>query len=253
MVHTVPPMLVTMCIILFAWQEHPDYPLVVAANRDEFHQREAEPACWRDGVCCGLDLEAGGTWLGVTENGRFAALTNYREPVADRAPGQLSRGRLPQAFLQGDAPPEIYLQQVRAEQRDYAGFNLLAGDREQLWFFSNRDGQPPRPVSPGIHGLSNGLLDEPWPKTVRGKRLLAQTLDQGVDHQALLTLLQDRWRPEDRDLPDTGVGLEMERLVAPIFIHAQRYGTRASTSVMVPKSGPAELREQCWGPDGQPL
>ncbi len=241
-----------MCIILFAWQTHPDYPLVVAANRDEFHRRPTEAARWRDGVCCGLDLEAGGTWLGVTRSGRFAALTNFREPAADRSQGLYSRGKLPRDFLHEEISPKEYLEQVHAQASAWTGFNLLVGDRNNLWYLSNRSGAGPQPVSPGIHGLSNGLLDTPWPKTIRGKRKLREALDQGISHDALLALLQDHWRPEDRDLPDTGVGMEMERMVAPIFIQTPHYGTRASTSVLLPHSGTPQLREQTWGPDGTP-
>lgn len=242
-----------MCIILFAWQVHPDYPLVVAANRDEFHHRPAAPARWRDGVWCGLDKAAGGTWLGTTAGGRFAALTNFREPLADQTPGRISRGHLPLAFLRGDDSPGDYMRRVEKEAEDYAGFNLLVGDRAQLWYFSNRSEDSAIAVTPGIHGLCNGLLDDPWPKTLRGKQLLKQAMDQGLSREALLSLLQDRWQPEDEALPDTGVDLHTERLVAPIFIHSQGYGTRASSAVLVPEQGTPLVAEQRWGPDGEPL
>lgn len=242
-----------MCIILFAWQTHRDYPLVVAANRDEFHHRPAEPADWRNGVWCGLDKKAGGTWLGVDRQGRFAAITNFREPVADQTPGRVSRGDLPLAFLRGEETPRDYMRRVEDEQDDFAGFNLLVGNREQLWYFSNRSADGATEVSAGLHGMSNGLLDDPWPKTLRGKSLLGQALDQGVSREALLALLQDRWQPEDEELPDTGVDLATERLVAPIFIHSQGYGTRASSAVLVPEKGEPLTAEQSWGPDGEPL
>lgn len=242
-----------MCIILFGWQSHLDYPLVVAANRDEFHHRPAEAARWRGHVWCGLDKAAGGTWLGVTEGGRFAALTNFREPLAEQTPGRISRGHLPLAYLEGEESPQAYMRRVEREERDFAGFNLLVGDRNELWYFSNRSEDSAIPATPGIHGLSNGLLDDPWPKTLRGKRLLRQAMDQGLSREALLALLQDRWQPEDENLPDTGVDLHTERLVAPIFIHSQGYGTRASSAVLVPGEGEPAVAEQRWGPDGEPL
>lgn len=241
-----------MCIILFAWQQHPDYPLVVAANRDEFHGRPAEPARWRGDICCGLDQRAGGTWLGVSRHGRFAGLTNFREPIADRAPGNRSRGYLPLEYLDSDLSPRDYLRRVKDDSDQYAGFNLLVGDREALWFYSNRSDDSAFAVPPGVHGLSNGLLDDPWPKVNRGREKLSQVLEQGVSDQALLAILQDHWRPEDADLPDTGVGLELERLVAPIFIQSEEYGTRASSAVLLPHSGTPELAEQRWGRDGKP-
>ena len=240
-----------MCIILFSWQQHPDYPLLVTANRDEFHDRATEAAAWRGQVCCGLDEVAGGTWMGVTADGRFAALTNYREPHEPDAPR--SRGLLPYFFLRGDQDPVRFLEDVDAEQHHYAGFNLLIGDREQLWFFSNRETGPPRSVPPGVHGLSNGLLNEPWPKVEKGRSELARLMQQEPRHQALLDIVRDTSQPPDHELPDTGVGLETERLVAPMFIRTPHYGTRASTSVLVPHQGEPELREQLWDRHGNPL
>ena len=240
-----------MCIILFSWQQHPDYPLVVAANRDEFHDRATEPAAWRNQVCCGLDGVAGGTWMGVTADGRFAALTNYREPHEPGAPR--SRGLLPYFFLHGEHTPVQFLEEVDAEQHYYAGFNLLVGNRDQLWYFSNREAGPPRPVQPGVHGLSNGLLDEPWPKVEKGRTRLAGISQGAPRHQDLLDIVRDTSEPPDEALPDTGVGLETERLVAPIFIQTPHYGTRASTSVVVPRRGEPELREQLWDRHGNPL
>ena len=240
-----------MCIILFSWQQHSDYPLVVTANRDEFHDRATEPAGWRGQVCCGLDGVAGGTWMGVTADGRFAALTNYREPHEPDAPR--SRGLLPYFFLRGDDTPVRFLEEVDAEQHYYAGFNLLIGDRDQLWYFSNRESGPPRPVPPGVHGLSNGLLNEPWPKVEKGRARLADVIRDEPRHQDLLAIVRDTRQPADHELPDTGVGLETERLVAPIFIRTPHYGTRASTSVLIPHQGEPDLREQLWDRHGNPL
>ena len=241
-----------MCIVLFAWQVHPEYPLVVAANRDEFFDRPAEPARWRDGVLCGLDLSAGGTWIGVSRTGRFACITNYREPASLEPRGTRSRGELPMEFLQGRSSAREYAMAVQERAHEYGGFNLLLFDRHSLWYLSNR-GDEARPVEPGLHGLSNGLLDTPWPKVERGREHLRQALESSGGHpDTLLELLQDRWCPDDHWLPDTGVGIEMERLVAPIFVHSRQYGTRASTVVRIDRSGTPELVEQRWAPDTEP-
>ncbi|MCU5787270.1 NRDE family protein [Alloalcanivorax marinus] len=240
-----------MCIVLFDWRPDTARPLAVAANRDEFHARPAEPARWRGPVFHGLDLTAGGTWLGVHRDGRFAVITNFREPLTERGAGERSRGLLPQAFLQGDQGPEAFCRALRAEQTHYAGFNLLVGDHQSLWYLSNR-GAPPQPVAPGLHGLSNGLLDDPWPKVERGKARLAEALATGGDLDALLGVVNDRHQPDDDALPDTGVSTELERLVAPVFIQSERYGTRASSAVTVPARGEPAMAEQSWRPDGEP-
>lgn len=241
-----------MCIVLFAWQHHQQFPLLVAANRDEFHQRAAQPARWRGDIFCGLDLVAGGTWLGITRNGRFAAVTNFREPVAAQERGPLSRGALPLDFLQSNISPQDYAEALATRQGDFGPFNLLVGDTESLWYLSNR-GAPPQPVPPGVHGLSNGLLNTPWPKVQRGKARLAELVASEPAPAQLLALLQDEWRPADAELPATGVGLPLERVVAPIFIRSQEYGTRASTAVRLSHDGSVEMLEQNWAPAGEPL
>ena len=240
-----------MCIVLFAWQTHPRYPLLVAANRDEFHRRPAEPARWRDDMFCGRDLAAGGTWLGVTRTGRFATVTNFREPIEDHSRGTRSRGDLPTGYLAGDLSPRAYCEHIATHQDDYGPFNLLVGDARELWYMSNRGAAPQR-VPPGVHGLSNGLLDTPWPKVTRGMEKLA-AIGEGQAHpQHLLSLLHDSWRPDDHWLPDTGVGMDLERLVAPIFIPSEVYGTRASSAVRLGSEGVPEMVEQRWRPDGSP-
>lgn len=240
-----------MCIVLFDWRPGSQRPLTVAANRDEFHAREAEPARWRGPMFHGLDKRAGGTWLGIHRDGRFAVITNFREPIADRDSGERSRGLLPQAFLESRESPEDFCRALEGEQHHYAGFNLLVGDRESLWYVGNR-GAPARAVAPGLHGLSNGLLDDPWPKVLRGKRRLAATLDADADLRGLLAVVDDRYQPADAELPDTGVPLELERLVAPIFIRSPEYGTRASSAVILFAEGEPTMAEQGWGPNGEP-
>ena len=171
--------------------------------------------------------------------------------MAERGDGELSRGLLPSAFLQGDAAPEIFCRELATQQHRYAGFNLLVGDRDRLWYLSNR-GAPARAVAPGVHGLSNGLLDDPWPKVERGKARLTAALAEDADLDALLQVVNDRHRPPDSALPDTGVNLALERLVAPVFIQSPEYGTRASSAVKLHAHGEPEMAEQGWRPDGEP-
>lgn len=239
-----------MCIVLFDW--HPDTatPLTVAANRDEFHARETEPARWRGDIFCGLDKRAGGTWMGIHRDGRFAAITNFREPIAERTPGEYSRGLLPQAFLQGDQSPEAFCRALQNEQHHYAGFNLLVGDHHQLWYLGNR-GAPAQPVRPGLHGLSNGLLDDPWPKVQRGRQRLAAAIESGASLDDLLAVVSDRQQPAEAALPDTGVPTELERLVAPIFICSTEYGTRSSSAMRLDAGSAPVMAEQSWRADGQ--
>lgn len=221
-----------MCLITLAWQAHPDYPLILAANRDEFYQRAAAPArFWEEspGLLAGRDLTAGGTWLGVTRQGRIAALTNYREPGAVR--GERSRGLLVSAFLQGDSEPMAYARAVAADGGHYGGFNLLVGTPNEMVVVSNR-GMAPRHLGAGVHGLSNHLLDTPWPKVEKARAALRARLADPAD-DALLALLTDHEVAPDEQLPDTGVGLPMERLLSPLFIRSPQYGTRVSTVLKV--------------------
>lgn len=238
-----------MCIVVLAWKVHPDYPLVVAANRDEFHHRPAEAARWRGDLLCGLDLAAGGTWLGVSGEGRFAAVTNFREPIEERTPGARSRGMLPLGFLESGQTPGKWMRGLVDEQEQYGGFNLLAADGDALWYMSNR-GAKPRALEPGIHAVSNGLLDTVWPKTERARTLLERALAEGAALDDLLALLTDVDEPVDEDLPDTGVGIAVERLVAPIFIRSAAYGTRCSTAMRQRTDGRFELAEQRYQPSG---
>lgn len=236
-----------MCLILLAYRTHPDYELVVAANRDEYHDRPtARAAFWEEvpQVLAGRDLRKGGTWLGITRTGRIAALTNYRDPASSRQ-GAPSRGRLVSDFLLGQESAEGYLKAVAEKGGLYNGFNLLVGDRDDLWWYSNR-GPGPLKVPAGVHGLSNHLLDTPWPKVSRGQAALAQGLSKrGIAlEQGLLGLLQDRTPAHDPDLPETGVGPAWERILSPIFIARPAYGTRSSTVLLVSRAGAVTFVEK---------
>ncbi|GBG03523.1 hypothetical protein AZSI13_28500 [Azospira sp. I13] len=237
-----------MCLILLAWQVHPDYPLAVCANRDEFHARPTAVAdFWADApqVLAGRDLQAGGTWLGISRSGRFAAVTNYRDPTAPEGPR--SRGDLTRQFLTGTASPDTFLQGLNPD--DYGGFNLFLGDDQGLWYYANRERRI-RPLAPGIYGLSNHLLDTPWPKLVEAKERFAQALPRLPDTAPLFELLANPTRWPDEHLPDTGVSLEWERILSAIFVAAPGYGTRASTVLTRAKDGQVCLLERSFNEAG---
>ena len=216
-----------MCLILFALGQHRDYPLVVIANRDEYYARPSRAAHWWEDapIFGGRDLEAGGTWLGINRKGRFAAVTNVREP-GGMTPGDRSRGDLPRGFLATDTEPQTYLEQVLERGAEYSGFNLLLGDAGSLWFGSNR-GQAPLRVEPGAYGVSNGAFDENWPKLESARDELAALLDGSPDEAALLEILTDHRIAPDHALPSTGVSLDIERMLSSRFIRSPEYGTRA--------------------------
>lgn len=242
-----------MCLILMAWQVHPDYPLVVAANRDEFFSRRTAAAdFWGDApdVLAGRDLEAGGTWLGVTRAGRFAALTNFRDPARNKT-GAPSRGELVSRFLSGRQSPLEYLAELEAVAAAHNGFNLLFGDMESLWCFSNC-GEGEQAFAPGIYGLSNHLLDTPWPKVARGKSALKAALLALPDEAPLFALLRDDSVAPDENLPRTGVSLEWERLLSAAFISSPSYGTRSATVLLRDASGRVRFIEQGFLPDTRP-
>ena len=240
-----------MCLIVVGWRVHPDYPLVVAANRDEFYARPtAIAARWPDApqIIGGIDLEAGGTWLGITESGRFAAVTNVREPNMAKAAS--SRGALTRDFLLADLPAGDYAEQI--EGSHYAGFNLLLSDGESLLYCSNRDGEP-RGLPPGIYGMSNHRLDSPWPKLVQARQRFNAAIQHLPDETAFFELLADQTIVADDKLPQTGVPLEWERLLSAVFVKSENYGTRASTLVWRRADGMVKLHEKSFGPNGQAL
>lgn len=240
-----------MCLILLAWQAHSRYPLVVAANRDEFYSRPAQPAhFWEDqpAVLAGRDLVAGGTWLGITRHGRFAALTNFRDPAAHRRDAP-SRGRLVADFLREEKDIDDYLAGI-APQR-YNGFNLLLGDGRRLVAFSNVTNER-RELPAGVHGLSNAVLDTPWPKVGAAKAAMQAALARLPDESLFWAFLCDRRTYPDHLLPATGVPLAWERLLSAAFIVSETYGTRASTVITVATDGMCTFSEQSWQAGGRP-
>ncbi len=238
-----------MCLILFAYEIHPVHRLVFAANRDEFYDRPTRPArFWKSdpSILAGKDLKGGGTWMGVARPGRLAAVTNFREP-GNQKTDALSRGSLVLDFLKQEGSPRKYLEKVRSQARRFNGFNLLAGDGQSLCHYSNRGGDI-RNIEPGIHGLSNHLLDTPWPKTERGTRMLAKTMSNPdrVKPEHLFAILADDTKPPDDQLPHTGVSLEWERILSPLFVSSEFYGTRSSTVLLWDRDGTVQFAERTF-------
>jgi len=248
-----------MCLIVFTVQQHPAFPLVVAANRDEFFRRPTASMDWWHSdiagreVLAGRDLLSGGTWLAVDRTGQVSAVTNVRE--GSQATGSHSRGELPLMALAVDTP--TLATRLPQQKRHYSGFNLVRLDTRAGWYFSNRDAHPGRHVHRGAYGLSNHLLQTPWPKLLRLRNsvtnlLESATSDQTDDlHQCLIERLQDTTPAPDHELPDTGVGRETERFLSSPFIVGSDYGTRATTVVTVDASGHIQVTEQSWGPEGK--
>lgn len=227
-----------MCLILLSYRQHPEYPFIVAANRDEFLDRPTVQAGFWDtpeGLLAGKDIKAGGTWLGITRDFRFAAVTNYRDLASLREDAP-SRGRLVLDYLAGDAAPDAFLRHLQPSAQAYNGFNLLVGNPAALWYYSNMEDEI-RPLEPGHYGLSNHLLDTPWPKVEKGKRQLREIIaNPVVSPDSLLDMLDDTTRAPDALLPETGVPLEWERELSAMRIQTPGYGTRVSTAVLVDRN-----------------
>jgi uncharacterized protein with NRDE domain len=242
-----------MCLLVVAHGTHSDYPLVFAANRDEWFKRPTAPAhFWPDAphVLAGRDLEQRGTWFGITREGRFAAVTNFRDPGSHRD-GAPSRGALVSGFLTGTEPPSQYLVGLTARAHEYNGFNLLVGDLRSLGYLSNRNGLV-RELPSGVYGLSNGMLDDPWQKVIAAKARLTALLREGPTVDGLLDLLGDRRVVPDADLPSTGVSLEWERQLSAMHILAGDYGTRSSTALLVSREGRVQFAERSYDQSGEP-
>jgi uncharacterized protein with NRDE domain len=241
-----------MCLIVLAWQVHPDYPLVLAANRDEFYRRPATPAHWwpeRPELLAGQDLEAGGTWLGITRHGALAALTNFRDPGQQKS-GAPSRGQLVPQILDRHTSAAARLARLQAEARHYNGFNLLWAEDGELKVYESVPART-QTLGPGIYGLSNHLLDTPWPKLLQAKSRLDLALGALPEEQPLMALLRDHAPAADELLPHTGVSLAWERLLSSAFIRAPDYGTRCSTLLKLSRRGEVHFREQTWDAQGQ--
>ena len=252
-----------MCLIIFAYQAEPRYPLVVAANRDEFYARPtAEADFWespsslplRSQVLAGMDLQAGGTWLGIAPEGRFAAVTNIFDPSRDKQKVR-SRGDLPKGFLIGSLSPEEYFESIHTEFDQFAGFNLLLGDSKALYYANNIEGVISQ-LEPGIYGLSNGLLNDNQPRVERGEKKLKSLLDPDhkLDTDLLIRMMADKEAATDQELSSKPVTFKLERQLSSTFIvdQEQRYGTRCSTAVIRNKMGNVRFCEQNYDSSGKP-
>lgn len=240
-----------MCLLIFAFKAHPTYKLILAANRDEYYDRPtASAGFWDEApyLLAGKDLRAGGTWFGITKTGKMAAITNYRDPasIKENAP---SRGEILSDYLLGQDGPDAYLKKLSKKADVYNGFNLVLGEREHLIWYSNRDGELHN-LSPGIYGLSNHLLDTPWPKVSLSKDALATHISGGKEPspEILFRILSDRTLPEDDRLPSTGVDLEWERILSPVFIESPDYGTRSSTLLFIDQHDHVAFFEKTFTP-----
>lgn len=242
-----------MCLLVLAWKRHPKYRLVLAGNRDEFHDRPSAPLnWWQDDprILAGRDLKAGGTWLGVARSGRFGVVTNFRDLQAP-VEGAPSRGLLVPRFLTGATSPKEFLDDLRGAAPRYSGFNLLVGGSRALYYFSNRGPNAPQALAPGVYGLSNHTLDTPWPKLARTReRFEAALREPDLSAETLFAILADRTPAPDNELPSTGLPQDWERIVSAPFIVNERYGTRCSTVLLVERNGRTVLQERRFDPSG---
>ncbi len=240
-----------MCLIFLALNHHPTYKLIVAANRDEFYARKTAPAQFWDDyphILGGRDLEAAGTWMAMNKNGKISLVTNYRDPV-NINPNAPSRGQLVSDFLVNGDTPEEYLNRVSQRATQYNGFNLLAGYPDALWYLSNYK-QGIQKLESGVYGLSNHLLDTPWPKVHRGKEKFGSAISESdIEPDTLFELLYDEQRAEDKLLPDTGIGLDRERALSSMFIKTNGYGTRCSTVILVSHDNQVLFSERVYDLD----
>ncbi|MGF1636708.1 MAG: NRDE family protein [Cyclobacteriaceae bacterium] len=242
-----------MCLIALAINSHPKYKLILAANRDEFYERPTTQAHWwakHPDVLAGKDLKSGGTWIGINKSLKWSAITNYRDP-SQMQQKTTSRGHLVSNYLIESQKPEAYLSYVKTDAAKYNGFNLLAADAEKCWYYSNMMGKV-LPVDSGVHALSNHFLDTPWPKArqvqVGLEKLISKDL---VNPDSLFELMMNKNQAADETLPDTGIDLELERKLSPVFIQFEKYGTRSTTVLLIDQHNESFFSEVTWNETGQ--
>jgi uncharacterized protein with NRDE domain len=236
-----------MCLVFISLNSHPYYKVIVAANRDEFYNRKTAPAAfWKDQpeIIGGRDLEAEGSWMAMNTNGKIALVTNYRDPahINPKAP---SRGKLVSDFLSGDVSPEAYLHKLEPLSKEFNGFNLLVGHIDEWWYLSNYKTGIQK-LESGIYGLSNRLLDTPWPKLSSGKKMFSRLVELESPPEEFFKMLSDEQQAEDQMLPDTGIGLERERALSSRFIKTKGYGTRCSTVLFIDKENCVQYYERTY-------
>lgn len=243
-----------MCLILLAYKKHPRFKLIIAANRDEFFNRPTQSMQWWDDppfLLAGKDLKEGGTWLGITQHGKFAAITNFRDSSQNKEKAP-SRGLLVKDFLSSQVTAENFLDDLSTKSSYYNGFNLIFGDIDQLYFYSNKSPEILK-LKPGFYGLSNHLLNTPWPKVIKGKKRLKEIIlkNPDFDLNKIFTFLKDNTIAPDHQLPETGIKKEWERILSPIFIKSENYGTRSSTVILVERNNNVVVLEQNYIPSAK--
>jgi uncharacterized protein with NRDE domain len=235
-----------MCLIVFSYKQHSQYPVIFAANRDEHYRRSSREAQFWDenpNILAGRDLKAGGTWMGINKQGEFSAITNYRDPAIEKE-NPPSRGKLVLDFLQTDEHAQAYLSALQSRADQYMGFSLLAGSLDQLGYYSNQQNDI-HFLDSGLYGLSNHLLETPWPKVRLAKRKLQELMnDHSISPGSIFELLADDREAPEKELPDTGIPLEVEKKVSPIFIKSDGYGTRCSTVLLIDHHGEVTFAER---------
>jgi uncharacterized protein with NRDE domain len=243
-----------MCLYILYFQSHPDYPIILAGNRDEFYDRKALPVhCWTDypEIAGGKDLKEGGSWLAVNNSGKFAVVTNYRDPASIKDTA-VSRGTLVSNFLIRKLGCEEYLNQIAENDGDYNGYNLIAGTHEEVYYYSNKIHQYSK-LAKGVYMLSNHFLDTPWFKALRAREMCSEILSRGkeIDADALFSVFADQFTAPDDQLPDTGVGYNLEKMLSSIYIESKVYGTVATTILTMDKSGYVTIHEKTFNPPGR--
>ncbi len=235
-----------MCLIFLSYKQNKEYPLIVLANRDEFYKRPTQSAhYWEENpnILAGKDLEGGGTWMGITKNGYMSMLTNYRD-IANIKSNAPTRGKLVSDYLKGEFSPKEYLLALSKTGSSYNGYSLIAGSFDDPWYYSNYDKKVAQ-LGTGLYGLSNALLDSNWPKIETGKSTLAPLLSKdNIDKEALFNMMTNADLAEDTQLPKTGLPIEKERAISPMFINIEGYGTRCTTLIMVDKNGHVDFTER---------
>lgn len=246
-----------MCLIVFAWDSHPKYKLILAANRDEFYDRPARSAeAWTDeewpDIIAGRDMKGGGTWFGVNRSQKWGAVTNIRKPGMQKINAP-SRGALVLNYLQEDEYAPFYLEKIDPVSEEYMGFNLLVGDANGIYTYSN-ELRTIDEIPQGIHGLSNSFMNSNWPKVNRAKDKLTRILEKEViEPNALFDLLGDEQKAADHELPDTGISRELEQAASSIFIRTEVYGTRCSTLLLIDNSGNMHFYERSFKPGSKDI
>lgn len=239
-----------MCTLAIAFNRHPEYPFIFIGNRDEFYKRQTENVMLRNGVYSGIDLEKGGTWTGITQSGRMAFITNYRDFTLHVEEPE-SRGVLTKDFLEGNMPPETYLETLSRKKTRYNPFNLIVGDINGLYFYSNIQDRIIK-IESGIHGLSNAFLNTPWPKVNRIKNDLSEVISKKLlEEETLFAILENRVQADENELPNTGLDLSLEKALSAIFIELEAYGTRHETVILIDRRGKAQFIEKFRDDDGE--